>query len=210
LDVVEISEAAVNAVFGAEMDAVCEALFPAASCAARKPGPYPSVSGDITVGNSEANSKTLPCDSCYECVTTNECCGDEFGFTFTETTVTVTRLDAPVHWGQPLEISCMGVDQSNVVSVLMCPSEGYDYDPDPEPVVIEVCTPCHALSEALPAESEALMEAFLEAYKTATSIADVVPTLTAVMADEPATAYLQCMSCTLCSKRCFATLSQSS
>ena len=129
--------------FGAEMDAVCEALFPAASCAARKPGPYPYVSSDITVGSSEANSKTLKCDSCYECVTTNECCGDEFGFTFTETTVTVTRLDSPLHWEQPLEINCKGF---NVASVLMCPSEGYVYDPD-IPDMVTTTT----LSVALPA-----------------------------------------------------------
>ena len=134
MDVVESGAAAVNFVFGTEMDAVCEAAFPAASCAARKP---------------------------------------------------ITLLESG--------------DKSSVVSTLMCPSEGYDYDP--EPVVVEVCTPCHALSEALPAESEALMEAFLVALKTATSIADVVPTLSAVKADESATAYLQCMSCTLCSKR---------
>merc|ERR1711871_988122 len=66
-----------------------------------------SHSVDVAVGAWGAGGGfALPCPACTSCVTLNECCGDTFSFSFTDTEVIVTREGPDDTWGQDLKIRC--------------------------------------------------------------------------------------------------------
>ena len=59
-----------------------------------------SGSGDVKV--------TTTCPFCYDgCQVVDECCGDTFAFTYTDTKVTVRRTDYNGGWGQNLRLRCV-------------------------------------------------------------------------------------------------------